>query len=224
MFGVIFIATGSLLFGLAFETGLPVFELGALVAFVLGVILVAVEIEPRVRLYMASDSTLGYLKALVGALKILGVDSKAVYVPSGNNVKMVMALDAKGTTIDLAPVGEGLHSELIDELGEIQKKGFDFFSSWMPRMLVDGLGAADEVKVSREADRVRISLRRPFVRPLCVDPFVTENVCCKMGCPLAGALAQALASTSGREVKFEDCRYDPKLQVATTSLDLGRSP
>jgi hypothetical protein len=224
VFGVVLIATGGLLFGLAFETGLPVFEVGALVAFVLGVILVAVEIEPRIKLNMASDSTLGYLKALVSALKILGAEGNATYLPEENEVRMVVTRNDKGAPIELTPVGDGLYSEFVEELGEMQRKGFDFFTSWMPRIIVDGIGAADKVSIAKEGDRVTIALRRPFVRPLCVDPYVNANVCCRMGCPLARSLAQALAATTGREVKFEKCAYDPKSQKATTTLDLGRSP
>jgi hypothetical protein len=113
---------------------------------------------------------------------------------------------------------------MVEQLGEMVGKGFDFFSFWIPKMLVEGFGASDEVKVSRQEDEVAVSIRRPFVRLLCVDPFVTANVCCRMGCPLAGSVAQALASTTGREIEFENCAYDPKLQVARTSLKIGRRP
>jgi hypothetical protein len=224
LFGVILIATGGVLFALAFETGLAVFEFGSLIAFILGVILVAVEIEPRVKLQVASDSILGYLEALVGTLRMLVTEGAATYVPDGNNVRMTFTRNSKPAQIDLAPVGDGLYSELVEESGQMGRKGFDYFSSWLPRLLVDGLGASDGVTVAKEGDRVTVAMKRPFVRPLCVNPFVNANVCCRMGCPLAGAVAQSLAAATGRNVKFDNCAYDPKLQVATTSLDMGRSP
>jgi hypothetical protein len=222
--GLVLIVTSGLLFALAFVTLLLPLEIGSLISFVFGVALVAVELEPRVKLHVSSDGMLGSLRALSGALGALRLTGKTTYVPVGGQVKMVITPRGKQPQDELPSVGEGLHAAMVEQLGEMVGKGFDFFSFWIPKMLVEGFGASDQVKVSRQEDDVTVSIRRPFVRLLCVDPFVTANVCCRMGCPLAGSVAQALASTTGREIEFENCTYDPKLQLARTSLKIGRSP
>jgi hypothetical protein len=223
MLGVALIVTSILLFAVAFVTGFLPFELASLVSFVLGVALLAVELEPRVRLALAADGMLGYLHALDGALKALKLTGKATYVPYGNQVKMVMSQENSVSTLDLPPVGAGLHDEIAGELGEMSDKGLGYFKLWVPKALTDNLSASDDVEISGDGASVEVTMAKPFVRRLCVDPFVTANVCCKMGCPLAGAVAQALAVTTGKEVRFENCAYDPRTQRAKTSLTLGKS-
>jgi hypothetical protein len=218
--GMALIATSVLLFVAAFATGFLPFELTSLVAFVLGAALLAVELEPRVRLSLAADSMLGYLRALDGAVKALGLVGNATYVPLGDQVKMSMEKEGTGQTVALPPVGGGLVDELAGDLGEMTGKGMEYFRLWIPRTLVENLSAAGEVRVTSEGPDVEVSMAKPFVRRLCVDPFVTSNVCCRMGCPLAGAVAQTLALTTGKDVRFEKCEYDPRIQTAKTKLTL----
>jgi hypothetical protein len=219
--GIALIVTSVLLFAVAFATGFLPFELTSLVSFVLGVALLAVELEPRVRLTLAADGMLGYLLALDGALRALRLTGKATYVPLGDQVKMAMVQDGTGLSVDLPPVGGGLHDEMVEDLGQMNEKGLEFFRLWIPRTLTESLSAAGEVKVSAKGPQVEVSMAKPFVRRLCIDPFVTANVCCRMGCPLAGAVAQSLAVTTGKDVHFEKCEYDPVKQTAKTSLTLA---
>lgn len=221
--GIALIVTSVLLFAVAFVTGFLPFELASLVSFVLGVALLAVELEPRVRLGLAADGMLGNLHSLDGALKALKVTGKATYVPLGNQVKMIVAQEGSAASVFLPPVGAGLYDEIVGELGQVSEKGLEFFKLWIPRTLMDNLSAAEDVGVTEEGARVDVTMSKPFVRRLCVDPFVIANVCCRMGCPLAGAVAQTLAATTGKEVHFENCSYDPIAQRAKTSLILGKS-
>lgn len=223
LLGVALIASSAILFLVAFETGFVPFEGASLVSFVLGIALLVVELEPRVRLSVASDAMLGYLHSLDGAMKILRVTGKANYLPQGNQVSMMMAQEGSIWPLQFPPVGAGIHDEIVNELGDTSDKGLDYFELWMPRVLVDNLSMSDKVKVSREGASIKISMGKPFVRRLCIDPFVNANVCCRMGCPLAGAVAQELAVTTGREVQFENCTYDPKTQQAETTLSFGKS-
>jgi hypothetical protein len=221
--GVALIVTSVLLFTVAFATGFLPFELASLVAFVLGVALLAVELEPRVRLALAADGMLGYIRSQESAFRALKATGKATYIPYGNQAKMAVARDDGGSTLEFPAVGTGLFDELVGELGEFSEKGLEFFKIWIPKTLMDNLSASDDVKVSGDGGNVEVTMSKPFVRRLCVDPFVTANVCCRMGCPLAGGVAQALAVTTGKEVRFEKCTYDPKTQKANTSLILGKS-
>ena len=221
--GVALIVTSVLLFAVASVTGFLPFEIASLISFVLGVCLLAVELEPRVSSSLATDGMLGYLRSLDGTMKAMRVVGQATFVPRGAEVKMVMTQQATGSSIELPPVGSGLYQEIEDQLGDLSLKGAEFFKIWIPRTLVDNLAASDNVKVTEQGSRVEVSMSRPFVRQLCVDPFVNANVCCRMGCPLAAAMAQALAAATGKEVHFDNCTYEPKSQRAETSLSLGKS-
>jgi len=221
--GVALILTSAILFLISFVTGYLAFELASLVSFILGIALLAVEIEPRVRLSVAGDGMLGSLRSLDAALRELKATGKASYVPVGNEVKMVFAQTEWSSDLRMPPVGSGIQSEIEGELGDMNQKGLEFFNTWIPKVIEDNLSLAAGAKASWEGGDLKFTMNRPFVRRLCVDPFVNANVCCKMGCPLAGAVAQALASSTGRDVKFENCVYDPKTQTAEIALTLGKS-
>jgi hypothetical protein len=215
--GLALIATSAVLYFISFITGFLPFEVASLASFVLGIILLAAELEPRVKLRIAADGMLGYVRTFNEALKALRVSGKATYLPRGGEVTMSMAQDG-ASKVELPPVGGAIYEEIVGELGEINQKGEAFFDLWVPRVLAENLSMADEVKISREGASVRVSMSKPFVRRLCIDPFVNANVCSRMGCPLAGAVAQALAATTAKDVQFETCTYDPKTQRAQTTL------
>ena len=217
MVGLALVAASAVLYFVSFITGFLPFEIASLVSFVLGITLLAVELEPRVRLGVAADGMLGYIRSLNDALKALKVNGRATYVPRGGEVTMAMAQDGD-SKVELPPVGGAIYQEIIGELGDINQKGEAFFDLWIPRVLAENLSMAEKVKVSRGGGDAKISMDKPFVRRLCIDPFVNANVCSRMGCPLAGALAQALAATTGKDVQFGGCTYDPKAQRALTTL------
>jgi membrane-bound ClpP family serine protease len=221
--GVVLVITSALLFLVAYVTGFVPFELASLVSFILGVALLAVELEPRVRISVAADSMLGYLRGMDSTFTSLGISGKATYVLRGASVKMAMSHDALNSRVELVPVGDGLYGEITEQVGDLTEKGYDFFKMWVSKALADNLSLSETVEVSRDEDTVKVSMEKPFVRHLCVDPFVNARVCCSTGCPLAAAAAQALAVSTGREVGFEGCTYDPRKQRAVTSLALGRS-
>jgi hypothetical protein len=221
--GVALIFVSAVLFGVAFVSGFLPFEIASLISFILGVALLAAELEPRARLSISAAGMLGYLRTLDGAMKLMNITGKATYVPYGNQVRMVMTQGGANSQVELPPVGSGLNDEITAQLGDVSEKGLEFFTLWIPRTLVDNLSVSDNVKVSRDGAKIAVAMSKPFVRRLCVDPFVNANVCCRMGCPLAGSVAQALAVTTGQEVHFENCAYDPKKQRAETTMILGKS-
>lgn len=222
LLGVALIASSASLYFVAYVTGFLPFEVASLVAFVLGVSLLAVELEPRTRLTVATDGMRGYIGTLDEALKGMKVTGNATYIPRGDRVAMAMSSEWGGQPVELTPASARVYDEIKGELGDIYSKGAGFFDFWLPKVLVDNLSMADDVKISREGDNVKVSMRRPFVRMLCVDRFVNDNVCCRMGCPLAGAVAETLAETTGRDARFVGCTYDPKTQRATTTLSQGK--
>jgi hypothetical protein len=219
--GLALIASSAVLYLVSFITGFLPFEVASLISFVLGIALLAVELEPRVKLSTAADAMVGYVRSFNEALKALKVNGKATYIPRGGQVTMSMTQDG-GPPIEFPPVGGGIYENIAGELGEINQKGEAYFDLWVPKVLVENLSMADDVKVSRTGATVQVSMGRPFVRRLCVDPYVNTNVCCRMGCPLAGAVAQALAIATAKDVRFDGCTYEPKARRAQVTLTEGR--
>jgi hypothetical protein len=220
--GIALVLTSAVLFLISYVTGYIGFEIASLVSFVLGVSLLVVELEPRVRLSVAGESMLGYIHSLDSTLRELKATGKATYVPLGNEVRMVIPHGEGNTDLPLPSVGAGIQEDIQGELGEMSQKGIEFFNMWVPKAIEDNLSLSAGAKVSWEGPDLKFTMSKPFVRRLCVDPFVNASVCCKMGCPLAAAVAHSLALTAGREVQFEKCTYDPATQTAETSLRLGK--
>jgi hypothetical protein len=190
--GVALVVTSAILFLISYVTGYIGFEIASLISFVLGVALLAVELEPRVRLSVAGESMLGYVHSLDSTLHELKATGKATYVPLGNQVTMVLAREDGSPELQLPPVGEEIQQEFQGEVGEMNLKGIEFFNTWVPKVIEDNLSLAAGAKAAWDGPDLKFSMNKPFVRRLCVDQFVNANVCCRMGCPLAAAVAQSL--------------------------------
>jgi hypothetical protein len=103
-------------------------------------------------------------------------------------------------------------------LGDLRGMGSDHANLWLPRVMVDGLGLAQHVSIRQKKESVDTVMVKPFVRSLCVNDFMTKNICGTTGCPLAASVAEALALSSGKPMKHLGCHYDPITQTATARL------
>ena len=114
----------------------------------------------------------------------------------------------------LPTMGRGLYEGYEMELGDLHDKGLEFVRLWLPRTLVDGFGLASRVTMSQDKNEVATRMEKPFVRHLCINPYVKEHVCGTIGCPLVASIAEALASASGKSVQHVGCNYDSTTQTA----------
>ena len=202
-------------FAVSFTTTSPAFEAGSLTSFILGTLLLVSSFEQNVKLYSSAAAVEGPVRTIVALLKAEGFEGRATYVPSATGVAVRIRGKAPGTQLELPPHGDSLLRSYESEIGSLEGKGYDFAAEWVPKAIVDALGLAESVSMSRDGPSVRTIISKPFVRPLCVKPFFTENVCGTIGCPLVGSLGQALALAGGKPLAHVKCTYDPRSQTAT---------
>ncbi len=216
--GLAMLAVSVAFFALSFITRYLLFEVSSLTAFVLGVILLVSDAEQHIRLYSAAAALEGPVRTIVLMLRDKGWTGTGVFVPEKYSVKVRFATRGKANDpILIEPYGEGLFAAYQSEIGDIANRGREFAITWIPRVLVDALGLAEKVKMATKDTEVTTTLVRPFVRPLCVMPFFTENVCNTMGCPLINSIGHALAVAEGKEVSHVKCTYDPLTQTAVAT-------
>ncbi len=219
--GLALVVLSAGLFGAAFLTSALIFEVGSVSSFVIGLGLLAYEAEPRVKLFPSTSSLIGPLKAVQSDLEAHGVSkARAVFEKSASGEGEVMAFsddgDGEGAPrYSIPPLGEGLVHAYELELSDMAKLDVEEAKVWLPRVMVEGLGLADGVKMKSSGDEVTTVMEKPFVRALCVQDFMAEGMCQTSGCPLAASVGQALARASGKAVVHHGCTYDPVTQRAT---------
>ncbi|MDA4126816.1 MAG: hypothetical protein OK452_06410 [Thaumarchaeota archaeon] len=213
--GLGLIIASGVLFVISSVSGTFAIEVASLSAFAVGVVLLAYEVEPRVKILPSALSLLGPLKLSKELMKLEGLEGSATYIPSEGEVTMSFLSRITSNQFPVPPLGHGLYEAYEKELGGLLGKGLDYALFWLPRTIVDGLGLADRVEMKRRGTIVESKLTKPFVRPLCVNEFMTENYCGTMGCPLVASMAEALVNSTGKRVVHIGCRYDPSNQTAT---------
>lgn len=223
--GLAMLAVSGAFLALAFLTGYSPFEMVALTSFVIGVFLISTELEPRVKLLPAAEGLTGSLAALSSELASRGFEGTAAYVPQDGNVAMQFRKpDGQERPLTLPSVGHGLAVALEREVGPLAEAEFSYVKAWVPRALEKGLGLAESAKLDSKDGRVEVTLRRPYVRPLCGSEEFNKTVCCRFGCPLVSSLGEVLALSSEAEVTYRGCNYDHKTQTSTATFSMeGKS-
>ena len=215
--GIVLLITSGLLLTSSYLTRYTLFEVSSIASFVFGLILLASELEPRVKLIPSAQSQLGPLLVFSTFLEKNGLDGKALYIPSSQGVKMEFQSERNGReTIALPTLGTGLYETYEKELGPLEDRGKEFVQSWIPRVLVDGLELVREAKIELKDGAAETTLKGPYVRPLCVRAEVNERICRQVGCPLVSSINEALASSLGVTVEHDGCVYDTASQTSTS--------
>lgn len=194
-------------------------EIASITCFTIGAFRLASEAEPRMKLYPASMSLLGSMQVMVSAMKQQKYAGGAVYTPEekGLTVSFGQGSDPP-TPSSLPPCGHGLYEAYERDLGSLRGRGSDYANLWLPRVMVDGLGLAQGVRIRQKEESIETVMAKPFVRSLCVNDFMTKNVCGTTGCPLVASVAEALALSSAKPVRHLGCAFDPNTQTATARL------
>jgi hypothetical protein len=217
--GGLLVLVSTCLFVVAYLLPNLAVEIASVSCFTIGIFLLAYEAEPRMKLYPASMSLLGSMQVMVSAMKQQKYGGSAVYSPeeTGLTVSFEQGLDPSPPS-SLSPCGHGLYEAYERELGDLRGKGFDYVNLWLPRVMVDGLGLAQRVRIRQKKEGIDTVMVKPFVRSLCVNEFMTKNVCGTTGCPLVASVSETLALSSGKPVRHLGCGYDPITQTATARL------
>lgn len=216
--GGLLVLASTFLFVVAyFHPNLAV-QVASVSCFTIGIFLLVYEAEPQMRLYPASMSLLGSMQVMVSAMKQQKCEGSAVYSPEETGLTVSFAQGSDPRPSSLPPCGQGLYEAYERELGDLRGKGFDYAKLWLPRVMVDGLGLAQSVRIHQKKEGIDTVMVKPFVRSLCVNEFMTRNVCGTTGCPLVASVSETLALSSGKPVRHLGCEYDPKTQTATARL------
>lgn len=207
--GLAFLGLSGTFLAVSFLTSFGPFEILALASFVVGVFLVSVELEPRVKLVPSAESLMGPLLALSDELRTRGFAGNATYVTLKDGVAMrVPRSDGSPDYLDLVPVGRGISSSVEREIGALKDAEFSYVKTWVPKAMEKGLNLAQGMKITSRGENLEVAFDRPFVRPLCVREEINQRVCKSLGCPLVSAFGEILASSTGKEVVYQGCKYD----------------
>ena len=215
--GIVLLFTSGMLMAISYLTRYTLFEVSSIASFVFGLILLASELEPKVKLIPSAESQLGPLLAFSDVLKASRLDGKARFISSSDGVRMEFGTEAQdGNVATFQPLGKGLYDAYERELGPLKDRGKEFVETWLPRVLVDGLELAQDAKITVSDGMAETKIRGPYVRPLCVRHEVNERICRKVGCPLTSSISEALASSLAMEIEHGGCSYDPATQTSSS--------
>lgn len=215
LLGLVMLILSGALFVLSYETAAFVYEVGALASFMIGAALILTQLEPRVKLYPASDALLGPLLALASQLKSSYGKYHAEFVANSEKSYMIIKPeDERYDNLATEPIGAGLVRSYEREIGELYNKGQDYVISWVSKAISQGLGLAEHVEIKLEDKTVYSVLSKPYIRSLCVQKEMTDNVCNTMGCPLVASIAESMAKATGKKVMHLECNYNPRTQTA----------
>lgn len=219
--GMALLGTSGVFLALSFLTAFAPFEILALVSFVVGVFLISVELEPRVKLLSSAESLMGPLLALTGDLKARGLEGSATYVPGERGVTMSFSSrDGSSDPLDLVPVGRGLVVSVEREVGSLKDAEFTYVKDWVPKAFEKGLNVVERATLNLKDWKVEASFNRPFVRPLCVNDDFNEKVCARVGCPLVSSVGEIIASSTGKQVAYHGCSYDRMAETSRAMYEL----
>jgi hypothetical protein len=219
--GLSLLLVSGVLLAVSFLTGNSAFEIVAIISFVTGVFLLASGAEATVRLIPSAEANIGPLLALSGELRSRGLNGKAVFVPQedGGTLMQFGENSGDGHPAKLVPVGSGLVKSYERVLGSLKEADMGYIKTWLPRVLVKGLGLTEGAKIQFEdTGAAKAIFNRPFVRPLCVREDFNEKVCRVFGCPLVSSIGELLASSTGKEVLYKGCEYDRLTETATAAF------
>jgi hypothetical protein len=217
LIGFIFLIFSGLLFVVSYASQSLLFEIASLASFIIGAALLLSEVEPRVKLFPTSSSSLGSLLALAEVAEKELQSYAAYFTPVDGDTRMKLVSKADSGELVIPSIGEGLFQAYQRELGNLSRRGLDYFSSWIPKTAVQGLNLADSLKVYLDGGGVvKTVIEKPFIRALCVREDMRTRVCCTMGCPLVASIAQTIAQSAGKSVLHMGCSYDAATQTATS--------
>lgn len=228
---------GSVLLLLAFFTRYIVFEVVSIVALLLGIIYAFIGAESYVRADVARRVASSSLLPLQQLLEKFDYGEKAVYLPplDGAKAGRVLLPAAPGTVqklvetgqlemtdkgVMISSTGEVLFEAIEEEFSDLQAIELDYFLEWLPRVLVDGLGLAVRAEAVRKQDEITARLWSATLGQWHRQPWVGK-VCEQIGCPINGAIALALAKTTGRAVSISGCSELVKSRITKMTFMLG---
>ncbi len=232
------VAVGTVLLLLAFFTKYIVFEITSIFALLIGILFAFTSAETYVRAEIARRIASSSLLPLGQLIEKLGFTENAIYLPpakgaTAGRVMLSKSEDAPQSLLEsgqidtlsdrgllVSSTGEILFEAIEEEFSDLHETELDYFLEWLPRVLVDGLGLAARAEAVRNQDEVSVHLWSATLGQWHQQPWVGK-LCGQMGCPVNGAVALALAKTTGRAVLISRCNESGKSRTTRMEYRLG---
>jgi len=219
-----------------------------LASFLTGLLLIYVPTEKTVSPQLISASCLSSLVNLNSLLEELGVDSKAVYLPTkeeshqphaflpliqnpdsfsmflknleNSGLLVVNGQDPHRSGLHLVPPGSSL-ATLME-----QESGIDFYNVRLDRLedtlrtgLVDSLEIAEDIRIMFMNGSIRVEVGPLISEEFCeTQSKVAQSLCSQLGCPLCSAVICAVTKAAKRPVSVIEIS---PLRGHKTSIKLG---
>jgi len=229
--GIAFLLFGLSLSTVSFLIQATLFAGLGLSSFLIGLLLIYVPTERTVSPQLVSASCLSSLVSLNSLLEELGVDSKAVYLPTKKETHQPCAFLPLVQNLDLSSVllkriddsglfivnGQNPHqsglalvppgSSLVTLIE--QESGIDFYNVRLDELenalrtcLVEALEIAEDVRVMFMNESVRVEVGPLISEELCgMQSKVAHSLCSQVGCPLCSAIICAVTKAAKRPVR-----------------------
>ena len=245
--GIAFLIFGLGLSTVSFLIQASLFASLGLASFLIGLLLIYIPTERTVSPQLVSASCLSSLVNLNSLLEELGVDSKAVYLPTRKEVHQPCAflplvrnldsssaflkrLDEDGlfvvnsqdphqSGLALVPPGSSLVTLIERESGiDFYNERLDEIENALRTGLVEALEIAEDVRVMFMNESVLVEVGPLISEELCgMQSKVAHSLCSQVGCPLCSAVICAVTKAAKRPVSV--IKILP-LQGHKTSIEL----
>ncbi len=225
--GLVTLALGALLIVAGYLTKYLFFELDALVALLLGLVLLFKETEPYVRADVSRESVASMYSTLSELLPNDPETNRVVYLladEAGTRSVMLSRADdlhqsgqasiKQGSErgVRITPPGRGLFHVIDAEIGGAELKGIGFLTNALPSVIADALKLAESVAFKQEDDVIQMIVTDPLFREVFEG---NSGVAARMlGCPVCSAVAELLVFATEKDVEFE-CQYDSVNKVVS---------
>jgi hypothetical protein len=108
----------------------------------------------------------------------------------------------------IAPPGVGILERAEKELkADFTKLSVSDLCELLPHAFVENLNLAREMRLNAEGNHVTLTLETPVYRELYNEGYLSLNL---LGCPVASAVACALAKASGKTVTVQEFQASPE--------------
>jgi hypothetical protein len=126
---------------------------------------------------------------------------------------------SKKKGILVAPPGLGLLIETEKRMPQATKMGISDLCEIIPKIMLENFAIARDITMSAEADKVNLTLRYSLYNNLYSHKSNLKSIRI-LGCPIASAIACAIAKTTGKIVTIENTKVSAQDQRTETEYKL----
>jgi len=140
------------------------------------------------------------------------IESGIVFIPSKKGMSLPLPEEVAEEKIFLEnpdgacmiPPGLALSKLFEKELGiSFTKVDVRYLEDNLPKLFIEGLEIAEDVKIETEGNIFSVEISGSIYNDFCQEARKLSKICNSIGCPIASAIACALAKASGKPVIIE---------------------